>query len=175
MRILFGQSFICPHFLTDLKSRSSLPFITLSALLYQSYRRRSFWYRFQYDITYRDLFISSFFRYLNLCQGFMKCYVIVLFQSTCLIIMTILIICSSPSLRSFTFGTDWSITLLACHRLYPSRSLYWSICSLIKIMGQQIHLVIGLQHFANELSLELQVHIFFNEDLDNSSHTIFSC
>ena len=52
------------------------------------------WYRFQQDITYRDLFIFHYFRYLNLFQDFMKCYVNVLFYSTCLIIMTILIICS---------------------------------------------------------------------------------
>ena len=52
------------------------------------------WYRFQQDITYRDLFIFYYFRYLNLFQDFMKCYVNVLFYSTCLIIMTILIICS---------------------------------------------------------------------------------
>ena len=52
------------------------------------------WYRFQQDITYRDLFIFHYFRYLNLFQDFMNCYVNVLFYSTCLIIMTILIICS---------------------------------------------------------------------------------
>ena len=52
------------------------------------------WYQFQQDITYRDLFIFHYFRYLNLFQDFMKCYVNVLFYSTCLIIMTILIICS---------------------------------------------------------------------------------
>ena len=34
--------------------------------------------RFQYNITYRDLFIFHHFRYLNFCQGFMKCYVLVL-------------------------------------------------------------------------------------------------
>ena len=50
------------------------------------------WYRFQQDITYRDLFIFYYFRYLNLFQDFMKCYVNVLFYSTCLIIMIILII-----------------------------------------------------------------------------------
>ena len=132
----------------------------MSATSYQRYRRRSFWYRFQYDITYRDLFIFIIFRYLKLCQGFMKCYVIVLFQSTYLITMTILIIFSSPSSRSFTFGIDWSITLLTYHRLCPSRTIYWSIYRLIKILGQQIHLANYLQHFANELSLELQVHIF---------------
>ena len=90
----------------------------------------------------------------------MKCYVIVLFQSTYHIIMTILIIFSSPSSRSFTFGINWSITLLVYYRLCPLRTIYWNICSLIKLLGQQIHLANYLQHFANELSLELQVHIF---------------
>ena len=52
------------------------------------------WYPFQQDITYRDLFIFHYFRYLNLFQDFMRCYVNVLFYRTCLIIMTILIICS---------------------------------------------------------------------------------
>ena len=42
----------------------------------------------------RSLHFSSFIRYLNLFRGVMKCYVNVLFYSTCLIIMTILIICS---------------------------------------------------------------------------------
>ena len=44
------------------------------------------WYQFQQDITYRDLFIFHYFRYRNLFQDFMKCYVNVLFYSTCLII-----------------------------------------------------------------------------------------
>ena len=41
-----------------------------------------------------SLYFSSFFRYLNLFRGFMKCYVNMLFYSTCLIIMIILIIWS---------------------------------------------------------------------------------
>ena len=53
-----------------------------------------------------SLHFSWFSRYLNLFQGFMKCYVVILSYSTCLIIMTILIICSSPSSRNFIFGTD---------------------------------------------------------------------
>ena len=32
------------------------------------------WYRFQHDITYRDIFIFHYFRYLNLFQDFMKWY-----------------------------------------------------------------------------------------------------
>ena len=118
--------------------------------------------------NYRDIFII--FRYLNHFQGFMKCYDIVLFKALASLAMTILIICSSPLSRSFTFGINWSITLQAYHRLCPSRIIYWSICILIKILGQQIHLANYLQHFKNELSFELQVQLFFNKDLDNSPH-----
>ena len=52
------------------------------------------WYWFQYDNLSRSLHSSLFFRCLNLFRGFMKCYVNVLFYRTCLVIMTILIICS---------------------------------------------------------------------------------
>ena len=106
--------------------------------------------------------------YEMLCHGALS-------KSLTLLAMTILIFCSSPSLRSFTFGIDWSITFLTYHGLCPSKTIYWSICSLIKIYDQQIYLTNYLQHFENELSLELQVHIF-NEDLDNSpQNMIFSC
>ena len=108
----------------------------------------------------RSLHFSSFFRYLNLSQDLMKCYVIVPFKALASLAMTILIIFSSPLWRSFTIGIDWSITLRAYHRLYPLRTIYLSFCSLIKILGQQIHLWNYLQHFWNELSFELQVHIF---------------
>ena len=37
------------------------------------------WYRFQQDVTYWDLFIFHYFRYLKPFQDFMKCYVNVLF------------------------------------------------------------------------------------------------
>lgn len=51
------------------------------------------WYRLRHNLS-RSLHFSLFFKYLNLFQDFMKCYVNVLFYRTCLIIMNILIICS---------------------------------------------------------------------------------
>ena len=87
------------------------------------------WYRFQQDISYRDLFIFHYFRYLNLFPDFMKCYVNVLLYSTCLIIMTILIIWSFL-LRGILYLK--SIGLLrfpAYHRLCPSRTWHWTLHS----------------------------------------------
>ena len=85
--------------------------------------------------------------------------------------MTILLICFAYFSRSFMFKADWSIMLLGYHRLCLSRTIYWSICNLIKILGQQIHLTNYLQHFANKLSLELQVYIFLTRiQIIHSTH-----
>ena len=153
--ILLGQPFICPHYMTDLNYISKIPSTVI-------------WYRFQQDITYRDLFIFHYFKYINLFQEFMKCYVNVLIYSTCLIIMTILIICSF--LLQGIFYLE-SIGLLRFRRIIDSvlrglhigafaAELYHSVSAFI---WQLICNIMQLNY-----PLNFKFTYLFNEDLDNS-------
>lgn len=126
------------------------------------------WYRFQQDITYRDLFIFHYFRYLNLFQDFMKCYVNVLFYSTCLIIMTILIICSFllqgilylESIGLLRFRRIIDSVLQGLHIGAFAAELYHRVSAFI---WQLICNIMQMNY-----PLNFKFTYLFNEDLDNS-------
>ena len=113
------------------------------------------WYRFQQDITYWDLFIFHYFRYLNLFQDFMKCYVNVLLYSTCL--HEILYLESIGLLR---FRRIIDSVLQGLHIGAFAAELYHRVSAFI---WQLICNIMQLNY-----PLNFKFTYLFNEDLDNS-------
>ena len=115
----------------------------------------------------RSLHFSSFFRYLNLFQDFMKCYANVLFYNTCLIITTILIICSF-----FFQGILYleSIGLLRFRRIIDSGLPGLHIGAFAAELYHRVNAFIW-QLICNIMQLNYPLNFkfkhLFNEDLDN--------
>lgn len=110
--------------------------------------------QFRSDITCGDLITFFIFRYLNFFGSFMKCYVVGSSRAYFLLIMIILIISSYYFSRIVTFGTDWSTTLHAYSKLYPSGTLIligafaaeiWYL-----ILDQQMLLAFDLNYLLSE-------------------------